>query len=153
MVFLNDKFKRRSAWSNFFNEATMPLSRISLRKGKSAAYKQAIRDGIYLAMRETFEVPDGDRFMTISEHEPSDFDYGADYLGISRSDDLVLIQLTVSNTRSMAQKQALYRRIVDRLTQAPGLRPEDIFINLVEVLPENWSFGHGQAQYVKPQAA
>ncbi len=64
-----------------------------------------------------------------------------------------LIQLTVSNTRPFAKKQALYKRIVERLTQAPGLRPEDIFINLVEVLPENWSFGHGDAQYAKPKAA
>jgi 4-oxalocrotonate tautomerase len=131
----------------------MPLSRISLRKGKSAAFKRAIFDGLYQAMRETFEVPEGDRFMTISEHDEADFDYGRDYFGVARTDDLVLIQLTVSNTRSLAQKQALYRRIVDKLTAAPGLRPEDIFISLVEVLPENWSFGHGLAQYVKPQAA
>ena len=46
-------------------------------------------------------------------------------------------------------KQELYRRIVEKLTASPGLRPEDIFINLVEVLPENWSFGHGVAQYVQ----
>jgi len=127
----------------------MPLSRISLRKGRSAADKKAILDGIYLAMRETFEVPENDRFMLISEHEPEDFSYDPTYLGIKRSDDLVIIQLTVSNTRTVAKKQALYKRIVQRLTDKPGLRPEDIFINLVEVLPENWSFGNGIAQYVK----
>ena len=130
-------------------EATMPLSRIFLRKGKSPAYKQAVLDGIYLAMRETFDVPENDRFMVVSEHEPEDFNYDASYLGIARSDDLVIIQLTVSNTRPLAKKQALYRRIVERLSDKPGLRGEDVFINLVEVLPENWSFGHGIAQYVK----
>jgi phenylpyruvate tautomerase PptA (4-oxalocrotonate tautomerase family) len=61
----------------------------------------------------------------------------------------VVIQLTVSNTRPVAQKQNLYRRIVERLGDNPGIRPEDVFINLVEVLPENWSFGHGEAQYVR----
>jgi 4-oxalocrotonate tautomerase len=134
-------------------EAAMPLSRISLRKGKSPAYKAAILDGIYLAMRETFDVPENDRFMVVSEHEAEDFNYDPGYLDIKRSDDLVIIQLTVSNTRPRAQKQALYRRIVERLSDKPGLRPEDIFINLVEVLPENWSFGHGVAQYVKSEAA
>src|SRR5262249_1542705 len=134
-------------------EAVMPLSRISLRKGKSPAYKQAIFDGIYLAMRDTFEVPENDRFMVISEHEAEDFNYDPAYLGIKRSDDLVIIQLTVSNTRPRAQKQALYKRIVERLADKPGVRPEDIFINLVEVLPENWSFGLGVAQYVKADAA
>lgn len=127
----------------------MPLSRIFLRKGKSAAHKQAILDGVYLAMRETFDVPENDRFMVISEQEAENFDYDRSYLGIDRSDDLVIIQLTVSNTRPRKQKQALYKRIVERLTDKPGLRPQDIFINLVEVLRENWSFGNGVAQYVK----
>jgi 4-oxalocrotonate tautomerase len=127
----------------------MPLTRVSLRRGKPAAYRKAILEGLYQAMRETFNVPEDDRFMTISEHDPDDFVYGADYLGIQRSDDLVIIEITVSNTRNVSQKQKLYWRIVERLTESPGLRPEDIFINLVEVLPENWSFGHGEAQYVR----
>ncbi len=127
----------------------MPLTRVSLRRGKPAAYRKAILDGLYQAMRETFDVPEDDRFMTVTEHDADDFVYGAGYLGIQRSDDLVIIQITVSNTRPTAQKQKLYRRIVERLADNPGLRPEDVFINLVEVLPENWSFGHGEAQYVR----
>jgi 4-oxalocrotonate tautomerase len=127
----------------------MPLARISLRRGKPAIYRKAILEGIYQALRETFDVPEGDRFMIVTEHDEDDFVYDPDYLGIQRSDDLVYIQITVSNTRPTAQKQKLYRRIVEKLTEKPGLRPEDVFINLVEVLPENWSFGNGQAQYVK----
>jgi phenylpyruvate tautomerase PptA (4-oxalocrotonate tautomerase family) len=126
----------------------MPLVRVSLRRGKPAAYRQAILDGIYRAMRATFDVPDEDRFMTISEHDEADFSYSKTYLGIARSDDLVMIQLTVSNTRPVEKKQALFRQIAANLTADPGLRPEDVLINLVEVLPENWSFGHGIAQYV-----
>jgi 4-oxalocrotonate tautomerase len=128
----------------------MPLVRISLKRGKPAAHRKAIADGVYQAMIETFNVPENDRFILTHEHDGDDFSYSPDYLGIQRTDDLVLIQLTVSNTRGVEQKQALYRGIVERLTKAPGLRPEDVFINLIEVLPENWSFGHGIAQYVKP---
>ncbi|WFU33951.1 tautomerase family protein [Bradyrhizobium brasilense] len=127
----------------------MPLTRVSLRRGKPAAYRKAVLESLYRAMRETFDVPEGDRFMTISEHDDGDFIYGADYLGIRRGADLIIIQITVSNTRPVAQKQKLYRRIAERLTESPGLRAEDIFINLVEVLPENWSFGNGEAQYVR----
>ena len=126
----------------------MPLSRVSLRRGKPASHRKAILDGIYRAMREVFDVPEEDRFMVITEHDEPDFGYSPTYFGINRSDDLVLIQLTVSNTRTVEKKKALYRRIVENLTADPGLRPEDIFINLVEVLPENWSFGNGIAQYV-----
>src|SRR5262245_30108025 len=125
----------------------MPLSRISLRRGKPAAYRRAILDGIYAAMRETFDVPEDDRFMIVSEHDADGFDYGKSYLGIERSDDLVIIQLTVSNTRTVAQKKALFARIVAKLEQNPGIRRQDVFINLVEVAKENWSFGNGEAQY------
>ena len=116
----------------------MPLGRISLRKGKPAAYRRAILDGIYGALRDTFDVPDEDRFLVVTQLDAEDFDYSRSYLGIERSDDFVLIQLTVSNTRG-----------VELLADDPGLRPQDVFINLVEVLPENWSFGNGIAQYVK----
>ncbi len=127
----------------------MPLARISLTRGKNAAYRKAIIEGVYGALRETFDVPEDDRFMTVSQHDADELVYGENYLDIHRSADVVFIQLTVSNTRPLHKKQALYREITQRLTANPGLRPEDIFINLVEVLPENWSFGHGVAQYVK----
>ena len=126
----------------------MPLVRVSLRKGKPAAYRKAILDGIYQAMISTFNVPNEDRFMVINEHDEPDFSYSPTYFNIARTDDLILIQLTVSNTRSVEQKKALFRRIVDNLEASPGVRPEDVFINLVEVDPANWSFGHGIAQYV-----
>jgi 4-oxalocrotonate tautomerase len=125
----------------------MPLTRISLRRGKPPGYRQAILDGVYAAMRETFDVPEDDRFMLVTEHDAADFIYGANYLGIARSDDLVVIELTVSNTRTLAQKKALFKRIAERLSKEPGLRPQDVFINLVEVAKENWSFGNGEAQY------
>ena len=125
----------------------MPLSRISLRKGKSPQYRKAILDNVYEAMRETFNVPEDDRFMVVTQHDADEFLYGAHYLGIDRSDDLVIIQLTVSNTRTVEQKKALFARIAERLAVNPGLRPQDVFINLVETAKENWSFGHGAAQY------
>ena len=129
----------------------MPLVRVSLRKGKPAAYRRAILDGIYSAMRSAFDVPEEDRFMVMSEHDETDFSYSPTYFNIARTDDLILIQLTVSNTRNtrnVTQKKALFRQIVENLKANPGVRPEDVFINLVEVDPANWSFGHGIAQYV-----
>ena len=125
----------------------MPLTRIALRRGKPPQYRQAIMDGIYAAMRETFDVPEDDRFMIVTQHDADEFSYGDHYLDIARSDDLVLIQLTVSNTRTVAQKKALFAAIAKKLGDNPGIRPQDVFVNLVEVAKENWSFGHGLAQY------
>jgi len=125
----------------------MPLTRISLKHGTSVEYREAIMSGIYEAMRETFNVPENDRFMTVHQHGDGEFDFGADYLGIHRSDQLVIIQITANNTRTLDQKRALYKAIVERLADKPGIRPEDVFISLVEVAKENWSFGFGEAQY------
>lgn len=126
----------------------MPLVRISLRRGRSPAYLAALRNGIYEAMRETFDVPENDRFILISQHDTDEFDCDPDYLGIARSDELVIVQITCRSGRTTEQKQALYRTIAGNLAAEPGLRPEDVFVNLVEVAKENWSFGKGVAQYV-----
>lgn len=125
----------------------MPLTFISMRAGKSDAYRQAIFDGLYSAMRETFDVPDDDQFMTITEYSDSNFRYGRTYGAVDRSEDVIFVQISAMNTRTIEQKKALYRRIVERLGQEPGIRAEDVFVNLVEGARENWSLGCGLAQY------
>ena len=124
----------------------MPLTHISLRAGKPQAYRQAIFDSVYRAMHETFNVPLDNQFMTITEHDAANFRYGATFLDIARSDDLVMIQMTVNNTRTVEQKKTLFRRIAELLGENPGIRPEDVFVSLIEVEKENWSLGHGLAQ-------
>ena len=126
----------------------MPLVRIALRRGKSAAYLAALRNGIYRAMREAFDVPENDRFILISQHEPEEFDYDPGYLGITRDDDLVIVQIACNNTRTTEKKQAFYKKMAQLLAEEPGLRPENLLINLLETGKENWSFGNGIAQYV-----
>lgn len=125
----------------------MPLTHISLRAGKPEAYRQAIFDSLYRAMHETFNVPEDNQFMTLHEHDAANFRYGASFMGIERSDDLVYIQITANNTRTVAQKKVLFARIAELLGESPGLRPEDVFVSLVEVEKANWSLGHGLAQY------
>lgn len=125
----------------------MPLVRISMKKGTSAAYRKALVTGIYEAMRETFNVPENDRFALLHQHDDDEFDCDANYMGVHRTDRLIMLQITVSNTRNIEQKKALYAAIVARLAQNPGVGADDVFINLIEVAKENWSFGLGLAQY------
>jgi 4-oxalocrotonate tautomerase len=124
----------------------VPLLHIALRAGKPEAYRQAIFDSLYRAMREALSVPEDDQFMTITEHDTANFRYGA-YLGPGRSDDLVYIQITVFNTRTAEEKKALFRRIAELLGESPGIRPEDVFVNVLESAKENWSLGHGLAHF------
>ena len=125
----------------------MPLARIDVRKGKDAAYRQKIGRIVYDAL-VSVGVPEKDRFQIIAEHEADSFQFDPEYLGIHRSADLVMIQITWNEGRTTAQKQALYKTITDGLHATVGLRREDVLINLVEVKKENWSYGNGIAQYV-----
>ena len=133
----------------------MPLVRISLAKGKPASYRRQVGDAVHRALVGTVGVPALDRFQLITEHEPENFIYDREFLGIERSPDLVIIQITLSAGRTLDQKRALYRKIAANLAGAVGLRPEDAWINLVEVAKENWSFGNGAASYApaEPQTA
>src|SRR5438270_7147394 len=123
----------------------MPLVRISLIAGKPESYKQKVSDVVHRAMVETVNVPPLDRFQLIAEHSKSDFIYDPQYLNIPRTDDLVVIQITLNTSRTTELKKALYRRIAELLNQEAGIRKENVFINLVEVAKENWSCGNGEA--------
>jgi len=129
-------------------EKQMPLARIDLVRGRSADYKHTIADVVYEAMLDTLKAPANDRFQVISEHAPESRVADENYLGIKRTQDCVFIQLTISVGRTVEQKKAYYKAVADGLHDRLGLRREDVFINLVEVAKENWSFGNGVAQYV-----
>ena len=131
----------------------MPVTRIAIREGKTAAYKQALLDEIYEAMRETVAIKDGDRFMAITEHGDGEFAYGR-FLDLDRSDDLVQIQVFWAPGKAVDAKRAMYKRIVERLGVNPGVQPEDVLISVVETAAENWSFGYGEMQfYASPAPA
>jgi hypothetical protein len=136
----------------------MPLVRISHPAGVTYTYQQALSDGVQEAMESTVKVPANDRFHILTEHASGVF-VDAHYLGIERTREWVAIQTTLRRGRTVAMKQALYRRIVAmkqalyrrivaNLAKDPGLRPEDVLICLVENDLADWSFGNGEAQYV-----
>jgi 4-oxalocrotonate tautomerase len=124
----------------------MPLARIDLIKGKSEGYRQAIGEAVYQALL-SIGVPEDDRFQVITEHEPANFIFAKSYLGVEHTEGLVMIQITFNEGRTTAQKQALFKAIAERIQAATGLGLGDVFVNLVEVKRENWSFGNGVAQY------
>ena len=125
----------------------MPLVRIDLQNGKDANYRRKAGQIVYEAMVATSGVPRNDHFQIIAEHGAENFVFDPDYLGIHRTSDLIMIQIFFNEGRSVAQKQALYKAIADGLSTGLKLRREDVFITLVEVKKENWSFGNGIAQY------
>jgi 4-oxalocrotonate tautomerase len=126
----------------------MPLVRISLRQGTSPDYRKAIAEGVHRALIDAIAIPPGDRFQVIDEYPAEGLIYDPSYLGVERSDHVVFVQIIMSTGRKPQQKRALFKRMAELLAQSPGLRPQDLLVNLVEVAWENWSFGNGEAHYM-----
>ena len=127
----------------------MPLVRISLMRGKAAGFAQKIGAIVYRTMVDTINVPPGDNFQIITEHDRDHLVYDPAYLAISRTDGVVFIQITLNQGRTVELKKRFYRTLAERLHQDLGVRTGDVFISLVEVAKENWSFGDGVAQYAQ----
>jgi 4-oxalocrotonate tautomerase len=128
----------------------MPLVRIDLLEGKSPEYRAQIGQIVYQAMLDVLNVPKNDRFQIISEYAKDGLQFDRDYLGVHRSDDCVFLQITLNGGRTVEMKQRFYKAVADGLHAVLRLRREDVFISLVEVAKENWSFGNGEAQYASP---
>lgn len=126
----------------------MPLVRVDIRKNPDPAFARHVGELIYDALRSSIDVPEHDNFQVLTEHDSQHLIYDPQYLGIPRTDGVVFIQITISEGRTVEKKQLLFKTIADSLHTQLAVRLEDVFINLVEVKKENWSFGNGVAQYV-----
>jgi len=127
----------------------MPLVRIDMIAGRAAADVAAIGQAVHQAMMECLDVPQRDRFQVITEHAPGRLIFNSDYLGVARTEGIVLVQVFLSAGRSEAQKRAFYARAAELLALTAGLRPEDVTIGLAENTRADWSFGNGRAQYLE----
>jgi 4-oxalocrotonate tautomerase len=125
----------------------MPLVRISVREGRTPAQRRALGDAVHRAMVETCKVPADDRFQIITEHT-ADLVYDPKYLGVERSDGVVLVQIFFRKGRTVEQKRALYKRIAGLFGEL-GTRPQDALVTLSENDAADWSFGDGVAHYAK----
>ena len=128
----------------------MPLARIDLLEGKTPEYRSQIGLIVYQAMLDCLNVPKDDLFQIITEHPKAELQFDRNYLGVHRSEDCIFLQITLNGGRTVEMKQRFYKAIADGLHETLKVRREDVFINLVEVSKENWSFGNGEAQYATP---
>ena len=125
----------------------MPLVRIDIGPGHPANFGRNVGEIVYRAMTTEINVPADDKFQIVTAHEASELNIPKSYLGIEYSAGIVFIQVTLNAGRTTDLKKKFYQRIADDLHAELGVRKEDVFINLVEVDKENWSFGNGEMQY------
>ena len=125
----------------------MPLVHIHLRKGKSHEYLREVGNAIHDALVSQANVPADDRFQIFHQHDPDAMVAHPSYGGVSRSADLIIIEIRFNVGRTLEVKKALYADIAARLNRSVDVRPDDVMVSLSEVTKENWSFGKGLATY------
>lgn len=127
----------------------MPLVTLTIRKGKTASFKNDVLDAVHRALVGS-GVPETDRFHRILELEEQDFRYDAHYPDLSspRTDDFVLVEILLSVGRSVKVKKKILADIVEGIARAPGLDPEHVMVVFKETAWENWSFAGGRQIHV-----
>ncbi|MEQ7918512.1 tautomerase family protein [Xanthomonas sp. WHRI 1810A] len=126
----------------------MPLARIDVAAHTSTETVTAIGDVIYDAMTRIANVPEHDRFQIIHRHAPDERVYpAAGYLGLTYTPDIVFIQITWVAGRTVEVKKAFFKAVADGIHAKTGLSRNDVWINLIDVKREDWSFGNGEMQY------
>lgn len=126
----------------------MPLVRIDVAAETSTETVAAIGDVIYDAMVSIASVPEHDKFQIVHRHAADELVYPAEgYLGITYSKNIVFIQITWNEGRTVDVKKAFYKAVAEGIHERTGLRQEDIWISLLDTKRENWSFGNGDMQY------
>ena len=89
----------------------------------------------------------------MQEHEASRLRIEDTGLGLERTDQVVIVQVT-SRPRTTEEKQNFYRLLCEALQKNCGIVPSDVMVSIVENTDVDWSFGNGVAQYiVTPEAA
>ena len=126
----------------------MPLVRINLSKSASAETVRTVSEVVYDAMINVANVPANDKFQVITRHADDELVYPAEgYLGVTYTPGIVFIQVTWNAGRTIEVKKAFYKAVAEGISTKAGIRIQDVFISLIDVAREDWSFGNGEMQY------
>lgn len=125
----------------------MPLLKFDIIEGRTEAQIGALLDAAHRAVLTAFEVPERDRYQIVTEHKRHHFVIQDTGLGITRSDNMVVVTV-ISSPRSQASKQHFFAVLASELETHCGIAGSDLMVTVVANTPGDWSFGHGVAQYL-----
>jgi 4-oxalocrotonate tautomerase len=127
----------------------MPMVRLDTTDEWSHDEVIAAGEVIYEVLMDVFSVPKNDKFQIINRHPVGNLNIAPQFHGNTYTDKILIIQIYLNSGRSVDLKKQFYKELTHRLVSELGCRADDVFINLVEVTKENWSFGQGLAQLVE----
>jgi phenylpyruvate tautomerase PptA (4-oxalocrotonate tautomerase family) len=125
----------------------MPVFHAHIPKGRFVKeQKIAIGNALNQSLVEALNIPKGDRFVMISEHGDDELFIDPTFMEMNRTANAMIITVLIGEHRPSSDKKALLAAITRLLEKAAGISPDDVFVALVPVPNENFSFGRGVAQ-------
>ncbi len=126
----------------------MPLVMIDTVRGSyDETQLRTLLDAVQDAVVEAFDVPSTDRYQILTQHEPFELVALDTGLGIDRSEKLVIVRVA-SKARAEEAKVALFRSLARTLHERVGVEGADLVVSITENGDADWSFGHGEAQFL-----
>jgi phenylpyruvate tautomerase PptA (4-oxalocrotonate tautomerase family) len=121
-------------------------------EGRDGTELRRLLDAIHRVVVDAFGVPDGDRYQILHEHRAGHFIVEDTGLGIARTANVVLIEMT-SRPRRRDEKEGFYRLLCATLHEVCRIDAADVVVAITENSDEDWSFGHGRAQFLTGELA
>jgi ketosteroid isomerase-like protein len=121
----------------------MPFVNISLARGKSGSYLEAVSRAVHDALVAELQMKPEDHFQLIRQHEEGEMVFNPNFRGGPRSGDWIVFTITDGLDRGERAKRRFYQTLVRLLEEGPGVRPADVFVMMTVTRPENFSFAGG----------
>lgn len=116
----------------------MPVTLVSVVKGRDSAQKTALLEAVQGAISATLKLPPLDRYIRLAEHGPDEW-----LLPEGKSAAFTLVEIALFEGRTPETKGALYAAIVEAL-EGVGVPRAEVFIRLIEQQRENFGIRGGQ---------
>jgi phenylpyruvate tautomerase PptA (4-oxalocrotonate tautomerase family) len=125
----------------------MPVFHAHIPKGRfSKEQKIAMGNALNKSLVDALNIPKDDRFVILSEHGEDELFIHPTFMEMNRTENAMIVTVLMGAHRPAADKKALLAAIPRLLEAAVGISPDDVFIALIPVPNENFSFGRGMAQ-------
>ena len=125
----------------------MPLLKFNILEGRTDNEIAMLLDASHEVVLKALRVPDRDRYQVVNEYKASRTRIEDTGLGIPRTGKIVVLEV-VSRKRTIEEKQIFYRLLAEALSTKCGTEPNDVMVTFVENADADWSFGHGEAQFL-----
>lgn len=132
----------------------MPVFNAHVPRGRfTADQKHALADALTQSLVQALGLPEGDRFVAITEHGEGELHLHPTYMEMTRTESAMIISVMLGPHHPLENKRRLAAAINRLVVEALGVSPDDIFIAIVPVPRENFSFGRGELQLAPAEAA